>query len=134
MATTVTRIVYNRFPELAAALQPAVRAIVLESAAEVETDIKSEMAQPKSGRVYPNGHVASAPGEAPAMDMSVLAGSVQVEPTGPTSAATYTNQEYSVHLEYGTHRMAARPAWVPAAERVRPRFLAKMEALERRLR
>ena len=134
MATTVTRIVYNRFPEIAAALQPAVRAIVMEAAAEVETDIKQEMAQPKSGRVYPNGHVASAPGEAPAIDTGALAASIQVEQTGPTSAAVATNQEYAAGLEFGLRVRGARPAWVPAAERVRPRFLAKMQGLEGRLR
>lgn len=133
MPRTVARIVYNRFPAIAAAIQPAVRAIVLEAAHEVELDIKAAMAQSKSGQVY-GSHVASAPGEAPAMDTGALANSVQVESTGPTSAAVSSNQDYAAHLEYGTRRMAARPAWIPAAERVRPRFIQAMQGLERRLR
>lgn len=130
MPTIVTRIVYNRLPAITAALQPAVRDIVMRNAARVEAHIKESMAQPKTGRVYPNGHVASAPGESPAIDTGALANSIQVKQIGPTSAAVSTNQEYAARLEYGGYGSAARPAWVPAAEDVRPRFIADMENLE----
>lgn len=133
MATTVVRIRSNRFAAIAARLPGAVGDVVMESAHDVEGVIKAAMAEPKSGNVYANGHVASAPGEAPAMDTGTLAASIQVEPDGPTRAAVFTNQDYSAHLEYGTRSMAARPAWVPAAEQVRPRFLQRLGDLERRL-
>lgn len=134
MATTVVRIRSNRFAAIAARLPGAVGDVVMESAHDVEGVIKAAMAEPKSGNVYANGHVASAPGEAPAMDTGTLAASIQVEPTGATSAAVATNMDYAMHLEYGTVNMAARPAWVPAAEEVRPRFLQRLRNLEGRLR
>lgn len=131
MPRTIT-VLRNEFPRLAAALPGAAHEIVMGHAHEVEAVLKQSMADVKSGRVY-GTHVASAPGEAPALDMGVLAGSIQVQPLGPALAAVFTNQEYAVHLEFGTTRMAARPAWVPAAEEVRPRFLAAMRDLERGL-
>lgn len=129
MATTVVRLRYNRFAEIAGRLPGAVMDAVMESAHDVESVIKASMAEPKSGALY-GSHRASAPGESPAMDTGTLAGSIQTEPTGATSAAVSTNQDYAVHLEYGTVNMAARPAWVPAAEEVRPRFLQRLRALE----
>lgn len=132
MATTVVRLRSNRFPALARALPGAVRDVVMESAHDVESVIKRSMAEPKSGALY-GSHRASAPGESPAMDTGTLAASIQVEPTGATSAAVATNMDYAVHLEYGTVNMAARPAWVPAAEEVRPRFIQRLRDIEGRL-
>lgn len=133
MPTTVVRIVSNRFAAIAAALPGAVMDAVMESAHDVEGVIKASMAEPKTGELY-GSHRASAPGEAPAMDTGTLAASIQVDPTGATSAAVSTNQDYAVHLEYGTVNMAARPAWVPAAEEVRPRFIQRLRDIEGRLR
>lgn len=132
MPTTVVRLRFNRFAAIAGRLPGAVMDAVMESAHDVEGVIKASMAEPKTGELY-GSHRASAPGEAPAMDTGTLAASIQVDPTGATSAAVSTNQDYAVHLEYGTVNMAARPAWVPAAEQVRPRFLQRLGDLERRL-
>lgn len=132
MATTVVRLRFNRLPALASALPGAVREVVMESAHDVESVIKRGMAEPKTGALY-GSHRASAPGESPAMDTGTLSGSIQVEPTGATSAAVFTNQDYAAHLEYGTIHMAPRPAWVPAAEEVRPRFVQRLRNLEGRL-
>jgi phage gpG-like protein len=132
MPTTVVRIRSNRFAAIAGRLPGAVREVVMETAHDVESVIKRDMAEPKTGELY-GSHRASAPGESPAMDTGTLAGSIQVEPTGATSAAVATNMDYAAHLEYGTVNMAARPAWVPAAEEVRPRFIRRLQGLEGRL-
>jgi hypothetical protein len=81
---------------------------------------------PASGRVYLRGgraHRASAPGEPPAVDTGTLVRNVEaivgrqgggwVGETGVLAEA-----EYAMALEYGTARMAPRPAWRPALQRV----------------
>lgn len=132
MTRTIIRIEYDRFPQIAARLRSEAAQIVEETVFEVETDIKTAMAGPKSGRIY-DDHQASAPGEAPAIDTGALINSIQTEIDG-TEGAVSTNQEYAEYLEHGTSRMAPRPAWTPAAERARDRFLHKMRDVEGRLR
>lgn len=81
------------------------------------------MAQPKSGMSYSRGgraHVASAPGEAPAIDTGNLTNSLQVKRLSATQqsaeSACFTNAEYAAMLEYGTRRMAGRPFLRPAMD------------------
>ena len=75
-------------------------------------EIKIAMAEPKHGRRY-GYHVASAPGEAPAIDTGELAGSVQE--LGSASSAREVWVEYgsdvpqAAFTELGTSRMAPRP-------------------------
>jgi len=87
-----------------------------------------------SGRVYKRGgvsHQASAPGQYPASDSGVLAGSVNSEIT-PTSAIVGTNTFYGPYLEFGTAKMAARPWLLPSFERakigVEKELRARLEA------
>ena len=136
MPTTVTTITVNRFAEIARRLPQETGQIVKEALGEIETDIKTGMAGPKSGRVYSRGtreHQASAPGEMPAVDYSNLVNSIQTEMDGETTGAVYTNVDYAPMLEWGTTEMEARPAWTPAAENARPEFIRKMSDLERQL-
>lgn len=85
------------------------------------------MAEPKSGRTY-GSHVASAPGEAPAIDTGALASSIQVELNG-LSAVVGTNQEQSALLEFGGVKVAARPAWEPAFGDAEPDFRRRLERI-----
>jgi hypothetical protein len=62
-------------------------------------------------------HRASAPGEAPAVDTSNLINAFGAEKVGQTGAIAYNTAEYAVPLEFGSHKMAARPFYVPAAFR-----------------
>lgn len=132
MPRVAATIVYNRLPDIARRLPNEVGKIVHTTLFGIETDIKQRMAGPKSGRVY-GDHIASAPGEAPAIDTVALANSIQTEMDSQTSGATYTNIEYAEFLEYGTSRMAARPAWIPAAEAARSPFMNAMRDLESKL-
>lgn len=132
MPNVAATIVYNKFPEIVRKLPVETGKIVHSALLGVETDIKERMAGPKSGRVY-GGHIASAPGEAPAIDTGALANSIQTEMDSQTSGAVYTGEETAPLLEYGTSKMAARPAWIPAAGEARPKFLNAMRDLESKL-
>jgi len=80
----------------------------------ISTHIKEGMAEAKHGRRYRN-HVASAPGESPAIDTSNLANSIQVEVTG-LQGVVGTNMEYAEVLEFGGVHMEPRPYFGPAFE------------------
>lgn len=111
--------------------------IVAETLDEIETDLKVNMAAPKTGLQYPRGarwHQASAPGEAPAIDYGNLVNSIQKEQDG-ARGLIYSNSEYAAPLEYGSpaRGLAPRPAWIPAAERARKGFESKWADLESKL-
>lgn len=107
-------------PELEAALsrlgghrRDAVQAQALEEAARyVETAVKDLMAEEKSGRWYGDHH-ASAPGEAPAVDLGNLISSIQVIEVTSSRATVGTSVDYAEHLEFGTSQMAPRPFFRP---------------------
>jgi phage gpG-like protein len=132
MPTVVFTVTNNRIPQLIERLRDAVADAVEDTAREIETNIKVGMMEPHSGRWY-GKHQASAPGEMPAIDTSALVNSIQVEPEGDLTQVVYTNQEYAVHLEYGTVRMAARPFMVPASEAASDSFERRLSDLEGRL-
>lgn len=75
-----------------------------------------------SGRTYRRGkkiHIASAPGEAPAIDYGNLVNSIsaQLLSTGQQAVAEVsTNSEAGPMLELGTAKMAARPFFRPAVD------------------
>jgi HK97 gp10 family phage protein len=132
MPRTAARVVYNKFPEIAAALPVAAGRIVRETVFAIEGRAKQEMAAAKSGRRY-GSHVASAPGEAPAVDLGALINSIQTAMDG-TKGQVYTNMLYAVYLEFGTRKMAPRPFFTPAAEESRGNFVRKMRDLGKRIK
>ena len=109
--SSITVTVSDKTPELFRKLDLAVRRFVVKAAAYIEGQVKSSMAEPKSGHRY-GKHVASAPGESPAIDSSNLIGSIQkiIEKNG-LMARIGTPVEYAGWLEDGTSRMEARPVW-----------------------
>ena len=121
--TTVT-LTSNRYPELARRMPHALREIRQETAAEIETTIKTGMAASSS---------PSMPGSMPGVDTGALINSIQVEEEGSDVTAVFTNQEYAPHLEYGTIHMAARPFMTPSAEAARAGWLRRLRGLESRL-
>lgn len=113
--TTIVEVTFNRFAQLAGVLPDVVDMEVEATAKDIETDVKLDMAGPKSGRIY-GSHRASAPGEAPAMDTGNLVNSIQTEKEAPGAWTVYTNVDYAAYLELGTVYMEPRPAFIPAAE------------------
>jgi len=112
----------------------AVNATGLELRGDI---VKAYQRGPASGVTYEKynprrTHTASAPGEAPATDTGRLASSVDFKRDGPMSATVGSQVAYAAMLEFGTSRIAPRPAWVPATEAMRPKFRRRLEtALER---
>jgi HK97 gp10 family phage protein len=92
-------------------------------AQQIATDYrKSVLAGGKSGRLYRRRsivHRASAPGEAPASDTGRLVNAIHVELESGLSAIMRVATKYAELLEFGTSKMAARPAALPAAEKNR---------------
>jgi hypothetical protein len=96
---------------------------------QMQSEVRRLMASsPRGGRVYRRGnirHKASAPGEPPARDRGYLMRSVMWKRTnkpGPIDAIVDVGSGvlYSLFLEYGTRRMAARPAFRPALAKILP--------------
>ncbi len=107
-------------------LEQRAKQLVKDTALGILSDVRASMAESKSGREYKRNkqgrpHIASAPGEAPAIDTSTLANSINVEVDGLT-ATVGTNVEYAMHLEFGTVKMEPRPFFVPAFEKAKPEF------------
>ena len=119
---------------LSADVKDEIGKAVMKLALELEADIKSQMAEGKSGRIYERGgstHQASAPGEAPAIDTGAYVNSIQTTET-KDGAEVGTNMEYGPFLEFGTSRIAKRPHFTPAAERIERKIPGEVaEAVER---
>lgn len=102
--------VKDRTPELFQKLQAAVGRFIRKGIGYLEGEIKSSMAEPKSGRRY-GDHIASAPGESPAVKSSNLINSITPFFPSTLEGILGTPVEYGAYLETGTDRMAARPVW-----------------------
>lgn len=124
---------FNNLPKIAASARGQIGAVVRKTAFDLEIISKESMEGQKTGIVYhrPGGaqHQSSAPGEAPAVDSGVLAGSIQDMFESELLAYVYTNTQYARYLEFGTAFMEARPFFKPAADQVRPAFLAAVKAV-----
>lgn len=87
--------------------------------------VRKLLSRPGTGRTYRRRgavHVASAPGEPPAVDSGRLRSSYLYatgREGGFAMVAIGTAVQYAPHLEYGTRRMAARPHLRPAIDRLR---------------
>lgn len=91
--------------------------------------IKTSMTTARHGLTYRRGkksHVASAPGEAPAVDYGLVINSIGSEREG-NDALIYTSAEISPHLEFGTARMQARPFMRPPMDEHRGKIMAAVE-------
>lgn len=126
--------------------------VVRKTALDVEGEAKRLiMTGPKTGRIYraeqsvtfvsggaanaafsnvvsfaaykgKKGHQASAPGEAPATDTGNLASGINAERKSKLEYWVRSSAEYSLDLEYGTTKMAARPFMTPATGKYRVPF------------
>lgn len=116
-------------PEMEAAAEKAVTVTGLQ----LQEDIKRRYSRtPKTGKRYSRGgktHVASSPGNAPAVDTGRLRSSVLFRKRGEASVEVLSRIKYGAWLEFGTRKAAARPAWVPAVEAMRPRFIKRLQAV-----
>lgn len=124
---------FNNIPRIAASIRPIVSQVVRKTTFDVEADIKTEMRGPKHGRMY-RGHQASAPGESPAVDTSLLINSIHTEHPTDLTSTIGTNAKYAMALEYGSRRMAPRPVWRPTIDKRRKPFIDALIAVLSRLK
>ena len=71
-------------------------------------------------------HVPSKPGQPPNTDKGGLVGSVSARRIRKNVTETTVEAEYAAFLEYGTHKMAPRPALRPAFNEMKPHILANI--------
>lgn len=71
------------------------------------------------GAISGAGHVPSFPGDPPNADTHLLDSNIVNEKTGPLEARVTSRAGYSIPLEAGTSKMAARPFMRPAAAKGR---------------
>lgn len=123
------------FAAVGSAVAKHTRLAVLAAAYDLEALAKAEIQSgTKSGKIYkrkgskgPIEHQASSPGEAPANEFGVLAGSISTVPSDdPTEAEArvIVTAEQGAALEFGREdgSIAARPFIRPAADRVEKGF------------
>lgn len=84
------------------------------------------------GAVSGKGHVASAPGQPPMNDTSVLANNIETTQEAPLRVKVSSNAPYAIPLELGSSRMAARPYLKPAAAKKRHEVTAFVREAIRR--
>lgn len=119
-------------------LRREVGQVVLGAAVEMRADIVTSIQRgPASGVTYKKSnptrtHTASAPGQPPMSDTGRLANSITFDRVGDLTATVGSALNYAPWLEYGTSRMAARPFFRPAVERMRPKYIGKLEDIIRR--
>lgn len=124
----------HRHSEAALARAGEVPVTTLEA---VKEHIEVAMHEPKSGVEYHRAggrvHVASAPGEAPAIDTAALIGSGRIERTGRFSADLIYDDPAALPMELGApaRGIAPRPFLGPAMEQERELFFERVkEALD----
>lgn len=107
MARSSVRVVYDHFPALRADLRPRAGQILDRAALRIETGAKARVP----------------------VDTGTLRRSIHTTKPTEMSRAIGPSVEYGKYVEWGTHRMAARPYMTPAAEAERPRFVEAMKKL-----
>jgi HK97 gp10 family phage protein len=117
---TVTKVAFNRIPQIARAISSGGDDIVQKTATDLQADVLISMEGARRGRRY-GDHVASAPGEKPARYHGALAGGIGVK-RGYRRATVFASSSYAPHLEWGTRNMAPRPFMRPAARKAQAVF------------
>jgi len=114
-------------------VRDAVSRAVVGTALELQGNIKTSIARgPASGRTYEKynprrTHTASAPGQPPMTDTGRLVNSIEFDKIGDLTATVGSKLTYATYLEYGTNRMAARPFFRPAVEKITPKYQERLE-------
>lgn len=130
--TGKVEITHNYFPQMGPQMRREADRLASETAFGILRHARVAMAAPKHGIQYPRGgrvHVASAPGEAPAIDTGALSGSGYAERAQEGTWVVGFSTEYAAAQEYGTPRIEPRPYLRPAVEAHRDGFMAAIRRL-----
>ncbi len=108
--------------------------VVRDVCEDALVDVRRRMHEPGRGRIYVHGgisHQSSAPGQAPAAETGALIASYEVgvamTPIGPVGIVG-SDSPYAGPLEYGTARVAPRPALTPAMQTATSKLESKIAA------
>lgn len=105
---TTISVTFNRFPEIAEAMPESTKAVVRKAGFDIEGHAKNMVP----------------------VDTGALKNSINTEfEKGGLTAIVAPHMEYAAFVEYGTRRMSAQPYMTPAAEAVRPSFIAAMKQM-----
>lgn len=107
MSVTVS-VTFDRFPEIARAMPERTSQVVRKASFDVEAQAKNR-----------------APVDTGALKNSI---STEFEDNGLTGIIA-PHVEYATFVEFGTRRMSAQPYMTPAAEAVKPAFVAAMKQM-----
>jgi hypothetical protein len=129
------------FTRLGKEVQKGLGQAVAATALDVDRDIKKRIqgGPPRTGIIYKRAkgqnlspeHQASKAGEAPKTDGGVLVSSIYNIKNSPISRTVGSRLAYAYYLEFGTVRMDARPAWVPAVEKFTPKMFERIDKVLR---
>lgn len=113
-------------------IRKAVSRAVVGTALELQGNVVKSVSKEGTGVTYqkknPNRtHTASAPDKPPATDTGRLKNSIEFDKIGDLTATVGSNLVYAPWLEYGTSRMAARPFFRPAVEKIQPKYQGRLE-------
>lgn len=137
MITIEIKTNFDHLPQIGTQARESIGQVVRKTAFDLKEQVQTEMRGPKSGRKYRRGtgiHVASAPGEPPAVDLGQLINSIEITMESDLTAIVGPqNVEYAIPLEYGTRKMGARPVWRPVAEKLREPFIEAVSQVLKRL-
>lgn len=106
-----TRVVFNRFPRIRAAMLPTAERIVEKTALDMEGGMKT--------RIVAQG----------AVDTGFLLNSVQARKVGPGHWRVTVGADYGIYVDQGTRFMPARPFFYPTVAEVGAEFIAAMRRI-----
>lgn len=127
-----------RLAKREAAIKEAVQDALGLAGDRLSAHVLMKMREPKHGRVYKRGkkrvHIASAPGEYPAIDTSNLISRINARIVWEGSLAKLsfglhdvTSVVYGAYLEFGTSKMAPRPWLRPTWEALKDDIVRDLE-------
>lgn len=123
------------FAQISDEVRDGLSMAVKATAIDIDRSVKKRIQRgPKTGRVYTRGaieHQASAPGESPATDTGTLASSQYFTMPSKLAATVGSRLAYAFYLEFGTRKIAPRPAWIPAIEEFTPKFNDRVDKVLR---
>jgi hypothetical protein len=115
----------SNIPHLVAGMKRRAALAARSTASSINADIRVSMGGSKHGKEYTSAgkrHVASAPGEAPAIDKGEYVQTFHSEKVDDTTFAVGTTDPRGPALELGGAHVAARPHMGPAFERAKEGF------------
>jgi HK97 gp10 family phage protein len=113
-------------------IRKAVSRAVVGTALELQGNVVKSVSKKGTGITYqkknPNRtHTASAPDQPPATDTGRLKNSIEFNALDDLTATVGSKLAYATYLEYGTSRMANRPFFRPAIEKIQPKYQERLE-------